>query len=63
MTHRFRLGLALACAALPFAALLSPAYAAAALPAAGVSLPWGDWLTGACSSRSPPSSCRSRPRP
>mgnify|MGYP006950201168 CR=1 FL=1 len=46
MTHRFRLGLALACAALPFAALLSPAHAAAAPPAAGVSLPWGDWLTG-----------------
>jgi hypothetical protein len=46
MTHRFRVGLALACAALPFAALMSPAHAAAALPATGVSLPWGDWLTG-----------------
>ncbi|MCJ2135359.1 hypothetical protein MKK69_15080 [Methylobacterium sp. J-026] len=40
MTHRFRAGLALACAAFP-AALVSPAHAAAA----GVTLPWGDWLT------------------
>ena len=39
MTHRFRAGLALVCAALPFTALVSPAQAAA-----DVSLPWGDWL-------------------
>jgi hypothetical protein len=44
MTHRFPVRLALACAALPFAALLSPARAAAAAAAAGV--PWGDWLAG-----------------
>ena len=41
MTHRFRAGLALACAAVPFTALVSPAHAAAS-----VTLPWGDWLTG-----------------
>ncbi|MBP1180445.1 hypothetical protein [Methylobacterium sp. PvR107] len=46
MTHRFRVALALACVALPFAALLSPAHAAGAVSARGVSLPWGDWLTG-----------------
>ena len=41
MTHRFRAGFALACAAVPFTVLVSPAHAAA-----GVTLPWGDWLTG-----------------
>lgn len=46
MTHHVRVGLALACAALPFAALMAPAHAAGAVSAAGVSVPWGDWLTG-----------------
>lgn len=44
MTHRIRAGLALACAALPFAALLVPARAAGETSAAAVSVPWGDWL-------------------
>ncbi|QGY05686.1 hypothetical protein MMSR116_30155 [Methylobacterium mesophilicum SR1.6/6] len=43
MTHRIRAGLALACAALAFAALLPPAQAGDA-SAAAVSVPWGDWL-------------------
>ena len=43
MTHRIRAGLALACAALPFAALLSPARAGDGT-ASAVSVPWGDWL-------------------
>ena len=43
MTHRNRAAPALACAALPFAALLSPALAGEA-SAAAVNVPWGDWL-------------------
>ena len=42
MPYRFRAGLALACATLPFA-VLSPALAGDG-PAAAVSVPWGDWL-------------------
>jgi hypothetical protein len=45
MMHRFRMGLALACAAVPFAAPFSPALAAAAALPAGAAVPWGDWLT------------------
>ncbi|CAA2156108.1 hypothetical protein MBRA_01723 [Methylobacterium brachiatum] len=44
MTRFFRAGLALASAAIPFVALVSPALAAA--PAGTVAIPWGDWLVG-----------------
>ncbi|MGH1588184.1 hypothetical protein ACRBEV_07220 [Methylobacterium phyllosphaerae] len=46
MTHRIRAGLVLACAALPLVAHPDLGLAAGVLPAAGVTLPWGDWLVG-----------------
>lgn len=42
MMHRSRAGLALACSALPFACLITPAHADGS---ASVTIPWGDWLT------------------
>jgi hypothetical protein len=44
MTHRFRAGLTLACAGLALAALADPAGASGSGAAAGVTLPWGDWM-------------------
>ncbi len=43
MTHRIRTALALAVTSLPLAA---PAIASPSASAAGLALPWGDWLAG-----------------